>query len=305
MGKNRKELFNIDETAIIDRASLLKKDKRHPYLVIYIGNDCGHRHKLRRGIMTIGRSPQADITIEDDRISRIHCILEWMGDTIRIDDQGSTNGIYVDSQEASNTIITNGVPIQLGHSIMKIEFKTEAEFQAEEDLLYNASFDSLTGIFNRHQFIKLAGMEIAYASRHKLPVGVIMMDIDNFKRINDQYGHLAGDSILAQFSNIVIKNKRTEDLFARYGGEEFVCMPRGEVNKEQMHIQCERIRKAIENFDFYYEKTFICMTASFGFHIKKVEGVDIETVLHEIVLKADEALYLAKERGKNRTESLL
>ena len=114
MGKNRKELFNIDETAIIDRASLLKKDKRHPYLVIYIGNDCGHRHKLRRGTMTIGRSPQADITIEDDRISRIHCILEWMGDTIRIDDQGSTNGIYVDSQEASNTIITNGVPIQLG-----------------------------------------------------------------------------------------------------------------------------------------------------------------------------------------------
>ena len=73
-------------------------------------------------------------------------------------------------------------------------------------------------------------MEIAYASRHKLPVGVIMMDIDNFKQVNDQYGHLVGDSVLSQFSNIVIENKRTEDLFARYGGEEFICMPRGVVN---------------------------------------------------------------------------
>ena len=304
MDKSRIELFNIDETAVIDRESLLKKDQRHPYLVIYIGNDSGHRHKLRRGTMTIGRSPQADITIEDDRISRIHCIMEWMGDTIRIDDQGSTNGIYVDSQAVSHAIITNGVPIQLGHSIMKIEYKTEVEFQAEENLLYNASFDSLTGIFNRYQFTKLAGMEIAYASRHKLPVGVIMMDIDNFKQVNDRYGHLAGDSILSQFSNIVIKNKRTEDLFARYGGEEFVCMPRGEVNKEQMHIQCERIRKAIENFDFCYDKTFIRITASFGFYIKKAESVDIETVLHEIILKADEAFYLAKKHGKNRTVSL-
>lgn len=295
----------MDETVVIDRESLLKKDPRHPYLVIYIGNDSGQRHKLRRGTMTIGRSPQADITIEDDRISRIHCILEWMSDTIRIDDQGSTNGIYVDSQAVSHAIISDGVPIQLGHSIMKIEYKTEVEFQAEETLLYHASFDSLTGIFNRHQFIKLARMEIAYASRYKLPVGVIMMDIDNFKQVNDRYGHLAGDSMLSQFSNIVIKNKRTEDLFARYGGEEFVCMPRGEVNKELVHIQCERIRKAIENFDFCYGKKYIRMTASFGFHIKKIEGVDLEAELHGIILKADEALYLAKGQGKNRTESLI
>ena len=83
--------------------------------------------------------------------------------------------------------------------------------------------------------------------------------------------------MLSQFSNIVIKNRRTEDLFARYGGEEFVCMHRGEVIKEQILIQSERIRKAIENFAFYYKKTIIRITASFGFHIKKVESVDIET----------------------------
>jgi len=300
-----RELTNRDKTVIVDRNSLLQADQRHPYLVIYIGNDGGRRHKLHRGTMTIGRSSQADITIEDDRISRIHCILEWMGDTIRIDDKGSTNGIYVDSQAVSHALLSNGIPIQLGHSIMKIEYKNEAEIRAEENILYKASFDSLTGIFNRHHFIKLAGMEIAYAGRHKLPVGIIMMDIDNFKQVNDQYGHLAGDSVLAQFANIVIENKRTEDLFARYGGEEFICMPRGEVDKELMHIQCERIRKAIATSDFRFNDTCIRITASLGFHIKKVERPDVESVLDDMILKADEALYLAKKQGKNRTESAL
>ena len=298
-----RELTNRDKTVIIDRTSLLESDRRHPYLVIYIGNHSGHRHKLHRGTMTIGRSSQADITIEDDRISRIHCIIEWMGDTIRIDDQGSTNGIFVDSKAVNHAILSNGVPIQLGHSIMKIEYKNEAEIKSEENLLYKASFDSLTGIFNRYHFTKLASMEIAYAKRHKLPVGVIMIDIDDFKQVNDQYGHLVGDSVLSQFSNIVIENKRTEDLFARYGGEEFIIMPRGEVNKELMHLQCERIRKAIEKADFHFDETCIRITASIGFHIIKVESVDEEAVLHEIIRKADEALYLAKNRGKNRTES--
>ncbi len=302
---DERELTNRDKTVIIDRESLLQPDQRHPYLVIYIGHDSGRRHKLHRGTMTIGRSSQADITIEDDRISRIHCIIEWMGDTIRIDDQGSTNGIYVDSQAVNNAILSNGVPIQLGHSIMKIEYKTEAEIQSEENLLYKASFDSLTGIFNRHHFIKLACMEIAYASRHKLPVGIIMIDIDDFKQVNDQYGHLIGDSVLSQFSNIVIENKRTEDLFARYGGEEFIIMPRGKVNKELMYIQCERIRKAIEAYNFRIDETSVQISASIGFYIKKVESVDIEAVLQDMIRKADEALYLAKDQGKNRTESLL
>jgi diguanylate cyclase (GGDEF)-like protein len=299
------EMKNRDKTVIIDRDTLLPADQRHPYLVVYIGHDSGRRHKLHRGTMTIGRSSQADITIEDDHISRIHCIIEWMGDTVRIDDQGSTNGIYVDSQAVSHAILGNGVPIQLGHSIMKIEYKTEAEIQSEENLLYKASFDSLTGIFNRHHFIKLACMEIAYANRHKLPVGVIMIDIDDFKQVNDRHGHLVGDSMLSQFSNIVIENKRTEDLFARYGGEEFIIMPRGEVNKELMYIQCERIRQAIEAYDFSLGETRAQITASLGFYLIKVDSADAEKVLHNLIRKADEALYLAKSHGKNRTESLL
>jgi len=302
---NEKELINRDKTAVVDLDSLMQADSRHPYLVIYIGSASGQRHKLHRGIMSIGRSPQADLTIEDDRISRIHCIIEWMGDTISVEDKGSTNGTYVDSRKVSHALVSPGVPIQLGHSIMKIEYKNEAEIRSEENLLHRASFDALTEIFNRQHFIKLALMEMAYASRHKLPVGIIMMDIDNFKQVNDTYGHQIGDSVLSQFANIVVENKRTEDLFARYGGEEFIVMPRGEIGQSIMYGQCERIRTAVENFPFCVDDTYFRITASLGFHLKKVKNSDVETILNELIGRADQALYLAKKNGKNRTEGLL
>ncbi len=301
----RNEFINPAKTAVVDLESIVKDDVRHPYLVIFIGNDNGRRHKLRRGFMTIGRSTQADITIEDDRISRTHCIIEWMGDTITIEDKGSTNGTYVDTRKENRALLMPGVPIQLGHSIMKIEYKSEAEILSEESLLHRASFDGLTGIFNRQHFIRLASMEIGYASRHKLPVGVILMDIDHFKRVNDTYGHQMGDNVLIQFANIIIENKRTEDLFARYGGEEFINLPRGEINKDIMYAQCERIRKAVENFDFRSGDECFRLTVSLGFYLKTVSDSDVETILNDLIRSADQALYLAKERGRNRTESLL
>ena len=231
----KSQIIHLAKTTTVEEKSPVHSEERHPYLVIYIGNNSGCRHKLNSGVMTIGRSPQADIRIEDERISRIHCIIEWMGDAITIEDKGSTNGTYVDAQKVSRASLTPGVPLQLGYSIMKIEYKTEAEIRSEESLLERASLDALTGIFNRYHFIKLALMEMAFARRHKLPMGVILMDIDNFKQVNDIYGHQSGDLVLAQFANTVIENKRTEDLFGRYGGDEFIILPRGEISKEGIH----------------------------------------------------------------------
>jgi len=298
------QLINLAKTVTVDDESLVHFKIRRPYLVIYIGNDSGCRHMLRNGIMTIGRSPQADITIEDDRISRIHCVIESIGDTFTIEDKGSTNGTYVDARKVSRATLLPGVSLQLGHSIMKIEYKTEDEIRAEENLLHRASLDVLTGIFNRYHFTKLAAMEMAYASRHKLPIGVILMDIDNFKQVNDTYGHQSGDIVLAQFANIVIKNRRTEDLFGRYGGDEFIILSRGEISKEGLQVHCERIRKAVESFQFCFEETCVLITISLGFHLTEVESCDSESMLHDLIHKADQALYLAKEGGRNKTESM-
>jgi two-component system cell cycle response regulator len=296
---------NLDQTTIIECGSCAQTDHLHPYLIIFSGNNSGRRHKLRRGTTTIGRSPRTVISINDDRVSRVHCIIEWMGDTITIEDKASTNGTFVDSCRVSRAILSPGVTFQVGHSMMKIEYKTDVEIRLEESLLYSATFDTLTGIFNRYHFTKLALMELAYASRHGLPVGIIIADIDDFKSINDTYGHQWGDFVLSKFANIVIENKRTEDLVARYGGDEFIILPRGEVSQETMYAYCERIRHAVEDFKFSFDTASVGLTVSIGFHFKKIELADPETMISDLIHIADQALYLAKEKGRNRTESLL
>ena len=116
----KSELSNLSETLLMDDDADIKASSRDPYLVIFIGKDSGKRRKLKAGIITIGRSPQADITIDDDRISRVHCAIKWSEGTITIEDKGSTNGTYVASQKIGYAHLPPGIPLQLGHSIMKI-----------------------------------------------------------------------------------------------------------------------------------------------------------------------------------------
>ncbi len=277
---------------------------RHPYLIVFVGQDSGNRYKIKQGTTTLGRSREADITLDDERISRIHCAVEWKGDKIFIEDRGSTNGTYVDSKKVNRAHLRRGAPLQIGQSVMKVEFKNEAEIRLEDSLIQTASIDALTCTFNRQFFMKRANEEIAYARRHKKAVGFIMMDIDHFKQVNDTYGHQMGDTVLNQFAAIVSQVKRTEDIFARYGGEEFIIMPRGEIHKDGLYFQCERIREAVEKFEFRFGEEQVRITVSLGFYLKEADST-VELSLTGLISEADKALYLAKERGRNRTETIL
>lgn len=295
------EYANISKTVMLDDRSNFHDDSHRPYLIIFIGKDSGRRFRLERGFMTIGRASNADIRISDNSISRIHCVIEWMGDTIVIEDKGSTNGLIVDGRSIKRAIVSPGVPIQVGQSMMKIEYKSEAEIRAEENLLRNASFDAVTGIFNRQHFDKLAQAEVTYAYKYKMPIGTILLDIDNFKQINDLYGHQFGDFVLAQFADVVIQNKPTEDLFARYGGDEFIIFPIGKINKESLHDTCERIRKAVKEHKFNFNGKHIRITVSIGYHLNEFEKLKgIDDILNHLIHEADIALYRAKGNGKDQ-----
>ena len=303
---NKSKSFDPNRTIVEHLQTHIEVSPRHPHLVLFIGADSGKRFKLKPGQTTIGRAPEADITIDDEWASRIHAIIDWTDEVIRIKDNDSTNGIYVDYRRVDSAILAQGMPLQIGHSVMKVDFKDDAEIRLEEELLRNACIDGLTGIFNRQHFMQRATEEYSYARRNGLPVGLIMIDIDRFKQVNDTHGHQMGDFVLNKFASVINQLKRKEDIFARYGGEEFVIIPCGQIHADEVFGFSERIRKAIEMSEFRFGDTCIRITASFGFHTCKItENEKIEPLLNDIIKKADQALYNAKEKGRNRTEYLL
>ena len=164
-----------------------------------------------------------------------------------------------------------------------------------ENVFHETIHDKLTGLFNRPYFDEAYSQQISLAKRYNNDFAVLFLDIDNFKEINDTYGHLAGDETRRQVAEVINTQKRDSDVAARYGGEEFVLLLT-QTDNVSGFIFAERIRKAIENLKVYYDDQCIKITisggiASFPFNSKKPE---------ELLQMADNAVYLSKGAGKNR-----
>ncbi len=163
-------------------------------------------------------------------------------------------------------------------------------------LLAMAMQDSLTGLYNHALLIELLDKEIYNARRKGLSVAFAMMDIDHFKRVNDQYGHLAGDYVLKEVARILTVSLRKGDPIGRYGGEEFGFILTG-IALEQAVALCERVRQSIAEFSFSHEGHEIPITVSFGLAQLLPEKSERP---NDVIRRADDALYRAKEGGRNR-----
>jgi len=160
--------------------------------------------------------------------------------------------------------------------------------------LENAAYmDSLTGIYNRKHFIELANMEINRALRQNQSIYSAMLDLDLFKKVNDTYGHTAGDAVLKKTAEVIHSAIRSYDLLGRYGGEEFVLLFSNLETEEALSLM-ERIRKNMENAIIVYEDIEITITCSIG-----LAKFDENDSLESSIKKADEALYTAKNAGRN------
>jgi len=156
--------------------------------------------------------------------------------------------------------------------------------------------DPLTGLYNRNVVEEFLKKELERAKRHKYDVSFIMADLDNFKQINDKFGHITGDEVLKNFAKIILENIRSSDYGIRYGGEEFLVVLIYTQAKEAF-AKAEDIRQKLENSS----TEGIKITASFG--VTSL-GLHPEKSLEELLIVADQALYLAKSSGKNRVEVL-
>lgn len=172
-----------------------------------------------------------------------------------------------------------------------------ANAMAHNDLQRIAALDALTNCYNRRFGLVRLREEFSRAERSETPLGVLMFDIDHFKRINDSYGHLVGDRTLAAVASEARKNLRESDVLVRYGGEEFLCVLPGATAAIAKEIS-ERIRMAIEKLEIQDRSDVVQCTVSAGY--TSFPEVRTENDI-ELVRIADQALYRAKESGRNRS----
>lgn len=166
---------------------------------------------------------------------------------------------------------------------------------SQRELREQANTDTLTGLPNRRFYSQIAHKELSLMRRQKEYFTVLMMDIDFFKKVNDTYGHAAGDAVLVKVGRALAGNVREEDTVARVGGEEFaVCSPY--TNRLAAIVLAERLRKAVAALEIYHDGNHIPVTISIGIAIQPNDGDN----LTDLMMAADERLYRAKENGRNR-----
>jgi diguanylate cyclase (GGDEF)-like protein len=183
------------------------------------------------------------------------------------------------------------------HSVIWLTINITERKNMEEQLNKLSEKDALTGAFNRRHFIQVFDQEFSIAKRYKNKLSVLLIDIDNFKEINDTFGHNAGDAVLKRFVIFCEDILRNSDLFARYGGEEFIVMLPNTPSLGAAII-AERIRTNIEEIFVTYEKQTIQFTISIGISLV----LDNDTNSTAVLSRAETALYQAKKKGRNRIE---
>lgn len=186
--------------------------------------------------------------------------------------------------------------LQVGERILRVQDELIA---ARDALHFQATHDLLTGVASRGATMEFLTRELARSFRERKTLGLVLADIDNFKRINDEHGHLAGDVVLQELANRMLSCTRSYDCIGRYGGEEFlIVFPSSTLDGTVR--QAERIRKSIECATVKAIEAAIVVTASFGVVTSDSGRLNEAS---ELIRAADAALYRAKELGRNRVEA--
>lgn len=206
-------------------------------------------------------------------------------------------GNYAELLEAYSLLLQEAVKItKISDINQKKLFGANEELEQQKKLLYVAStIDPLLGIYNRTYLIQVLSTEFAKSKRYKHAFSCILIDIDDFKRVNDNYGHQVGDQILIRISNVIKNELREVDSFGRYGGEEFVIILPS-TNAQEAFLAAEKVRHKISETDFNDLGQGISMTISQGISDSSIDNPQSEDVL---LHRVDTALYQAKHSGKN------
>ena len=274
-----------------------------PVLFIMSGLDAGRLIPLEERETLIGRDKDVHVQLSEAAMSRKHARILRTGDTFILEDLKSRNGTFVNGNRIQHRELKVGDHMSVGPNVtLRFGIIDQAEVDLGRQLFDASTKDALTQAYNRKYLNERLAAELSFAQRHGGHLGIVMLDLDHFKAVNDRHGHPAGDSVLRTIARRVARLVRTEDVFARYGGEEFVILARG-VDLEGMKALAERVRRTVsdgvvEHQEPEFPPLTMHVTVSLG--VAGIEECGPNVAPAAFVALADRRLYRAKEGGRNR-----
>ena len=284
---------------VVPAAPAVASSPDRPLLTVLVGLNEGQVFALDRAETFIGRGRDAHVCIDDAGVSRRHArIVRLDGPRYVLEDLGSANGVFVNGRKVEHVELVDGDRVQVGaRLVLRFGFLSADEEALAQKLYEGSTRDALTGLYNRRYAAERLTAEVAHAQRHGTLFGLVLFDLDHFKRVNDTFGHLAGDGVLRVVAAQVQKAIRTEDVLARYGGEEFVVLVR-EIDHDRVGMLAERIRRAVERLLMPWESKTIRTSVSVG--VASLSECGPKATAEALMNLADERLYRAKTGGRNR-----
>jgi len=272
-----------------------------PCLVVLSGTQLGEVISLREGQQRIGRADDAEVCLRDSSVSRYHAMIEVKANKqSEIVDLGSTNGTFVNGAAVQRSALNVGDRVQIGKmSILKFEYHGSVEEDYHEHLFQAGTHDQLTGVFNRRFLEEHLEADFRLAVRHREDLSLVVFDVDHFKLVNDNSGHLMGDAVLRQVAEIIRDRIRTEDILGRYGGDEFVLVLR-RTSLEGATILAGAVCARVRGTAIAHRDKTMHLTVSAGIATQSVNTpYESWTAMFDA---ADHALLRAKEMGRDRME---
>lgn len=287
------------ETLLEGGSSLHRSQELTPKLMVIMGHEPGRTFLLKPGEFQLGRESSCQFILNDPSVSRLHArLVRSENSSCTIEDLGSRNGTFInDLRIEEPTILEHGDVIRVGNVLIKFFESGTLEAEVFQRVFEMAMNDPLTETLTKSAVC--AQLDLLMQNRVG-NLSVIMADLDHFKQVNDQYGHVAGDYVLHDaVSSIKSSILRKNDLIGRFGGEEFlIVLP--DTDLSQAAELAETARRNLADHLISYQQKSIQITSSFGVACRK----DLDTVTsqscQQILEEADRALYQAKKQGRNQ-----
>jgi two-component system cell cycle response regulator len=279
-----------------------------PSLVFLSGELIAVPIPLEREEVTLGRALEADVRINDKDVSRQHAKIVAVRDGARnvthyiLNDLDSRNGTFLNGRRVRRETLDNGDKITIGETILRFDQLDEIDREYQRLVHRLISHDDLTGLLSSRSFFSELRREAGRAGIENRPFCVLMMDGDNFKGVNDTFGHLTGSKTIEEIGFSIMTNLRSGDAAARFGGDEFAAFLL-DADLAQGLVAAERIRATVEQYTF----SIVKQGSKDSHHITMSIGVSTfpedSSDPIELVEMADSALYRSKREGRNRVSA--